>query len=611
MRALAALLLVLCWSGMASAAPPCPDAEAWVQRCAQRSGLPMRVASCPANATLVVVTGSDGSPLTVEVSRRADAFRTVGGVGLSPLGNFPDWKNEPEARRHALDALTSCAKDGLTVERASQVLPPPTLGGGHTWPFALLFASAAALAALLAGQRRRLGRQVGLGVLAVVATVLVRRLFPVLPFFHQNGQAPLWVAFAVQGDAGAYGPGYPEIFHGVAALSARPDRAIGLLQEALAALVPLCLFAIARACSARPGVALLVGLWAALDPMLVRIARTEVYFATIVSLLCLAGAQIAWACSPHVPRRARHLALLAGALFIAQAARVHPLAWVPASVLPAIALLAERRQPLRRSLLVAGAIGVVVALVDGPMMLRALRSDLGGAFLPGAIAVARGRYRLALVVLALVAPLLAAKRTRPLGKPLLVLSFVLAMAGLADVLALDARPSDLAYHHAYLPAVIAAFAALSSLGPAPWSGALLVCLGVAHAVSDRRTLVIPTDAREQAFCLEWRESLPPEAQVTWVARADKRVLELPLVGKGLPRAAPIRDSDPRPPTAGVLRFYYRGSLCTTPEGAPLCRAFEDAHRLRAVQSRTFPGVNVVPWLPLGPDPITVTLFAIE
>ena len=570
------------------------DTRAWVERCAQTSGLPMEPEACP--ASVVIVSTTD---LRIEISTAPTAFLHAGAYGVSPVGDFADWKLEPVSRQRALEAVARC------VEREP---PRHLVAGGDPAPAVLVVPRVAgpwllvsgALLALVACIRR--SRATPVAIVVVLATFLLRRWLLPFAFFHQNGQGPLWVEYAFRGDAGEYGPGYAEIF-GWASHVRRPERGLALLQEALAATIPLSAYGIARSSGATRVTAAILGVALALDPVLLRVAQSESYFSIIAALLFAAGAVLA-----TTDRRHRIVGLLASALLVAQAARIHPLAWVPCALVPLV--LVCRAGRLRARLVRLGVAAFTIALVTIPLVLPAmrvaLRGGLGGSFMPAARALVADRGSSAALVLGVFLVLAVAPRTRRVGSRAFVLALVIVIGALTDVLARDAPVVRAAHGHLLLPAAIAVVACVR----VRWAGVLVGALAAAHIVMERRLLILPTDARELDWALQWREELPPGAEVASLGRIENRLLPLPLLGQGLPSWKRI-DEEGHAHFEQGPRFYYRSSLCSAPEGAPVCARFENAHTLRPMATRRFPSMESLPWEPLPSGEIEVTLFAVE
>lgn len=598
-----ALALILSAGVARPASARCgPEAQEWVRRCATAEAVPMSLGACPAGVAIVELSTA---ALSVELSRAPKGFRRVGAYGLSPIGDFADWKHEPAARRQAFDALAACvARDPPEALLTSEGAPAASSAAIARLPWLLVVA--AVLGALVAFSLRAALRSIGWSAAALLAIVLSRRASTAAAYFHQNGQGPDWIAAALRGDAGEYGPGYPEIFGWIATRARRPDLAVFVAQELLAGTVPVAGFLLVRAAGARRALALAVGALLTLDPVLVRLARSESYFGTIVALLFLAAALLATAFAET--RRAPRLAATLGAsLLMAQAGRIHPLAWVPCATIPLVVLAL----PGRRRAIETGGVALVCAAAAALLVLPTMRAALGGAlgqgFLPGARALFVERLWPFGLALASVVGLALPRATRPFARPVAVVAFTVVIAVATNVVRADAPVIRGSYLHLFAPTVLVGLAVM-----ARWPAAvgLGFATAVVHGALDRSATVLPTDARELAFALEWRETLPTDAEVAALQRVGDRVLTLPLFpGRTAAGVALSREGEAHFTRAN--RFYVRTSLCATPEGAPLCLAFESTHTLRPLSRRTFEARASLPWLPVGPRPIEVVVFTVE
>ncbi len=610
----ALFLVVVLFAGFAHAERCGDEARAWIDRCAETTGVALELESCPAGVAIVRTP-----EVRIEISTSDKAFARAGAYGLSPIGSFPDWKSEPAPRRAAFDAVLRCVSAEAPMALLAPDASAPPSGSNansdassdaspnaRTWSRPWLFVAAvvAALLALIPSMRR--ARPIAIAVVGVAVVFILRRALGPFAFFHQNGQGPVWIEFAFGGDAGEYGPGYPELF-GFAARVHRPDRGVAFFQEALAATVPLSAYAIARAASARRRTAALLFVAFALDPVLTRVAGSESYFSAIGALLFAAAAVLA-----ESDRRSlglhRALGIVAAALLVGQAARIHPLAWVPSALVPLVIFCrpGRVRDRARRTLVAAISIAALVTPLVLPTLRAGLTGRIGGEFLPGVrhLLVERGVWAAIFIVVAGVLAVLPSTRSR--GSRIFVLVVVVAVAALSDMLANDARVVHAAHLHLFAPAAVAGIAYFR----ARWDAVAVGALVAAHFFSERGLLVLPTDAREEAWALEWREQLPRGSEIASVSRAGLRLLLLPLLGEGLPRWQPIDEGGHASFGEGA-HYYYRGSLCVTPEGAPTCARFESEHTLRLVDSRRFPSIASLPWAPMPPGEVEVALFAIE
>jgi hypothetical protein len=621
--ALVGALLIITVSAVARA---CPDrAREWIQKCASAERI--RIVSCPAGAVVVSITLLDRSTLDVELASDATrGFHNVRGIGLSPIGEFADWSSESAAVREGLAALERCVDRDPTLFVASPELTPAPSRRGGPW---LLLASAIAVAATCL-YRRRLSRRgrfdkrsalvdsgalAGLGVLAIG----VRALAVPRAFFHQNGQGPIWVRFAL-GDAEAatgYGPGYAEMFGWLARASLWPDRPIFTAQLLLGALIAPLAYVAVRVAGAPRSLALVAGGFMAVEPLAVRLSASESYF-TACAVLLHAAAVLALVALRERDRKGWPFWgwLAASGLLIAQAVRIHPLCW-PAATLTPLVGLAIRGRLRARALGVAIAyptIFLVVALASGPVLAEVLRGDVAQRWLFASPLPFRVRVEwLALIV---VSTLSAALITRRAGMVVCValaaLTWILARA--TNLLGAATEPYQGAYERLFWPALIAALAGVGARLGARARRAAVIGAALASAafvlMSWRPLTRLSTDAAEAQWAMEWRGRLPEKSRVYHAERAAQRIVALPLyVGSPVePRPiAPFGTLPARQPRVEA-GYYYRSSLCATLEGRPLCAAFEAAHALELVEARRLDSVRSL--MPLPEGSIEVALFRI-
>lgn len=607
-----ALWLVLAPS--ASAAPRCdPAIEAWVARCAATSARRLELMTCHGG---VLVVRDPSARLDVELRARSErSFRAVAGLGLSPVGQFADWSRESPERRAALDALVACAeRDGaLPLERTPSGAAPSSLRPLRP-PWLLLAAlTAFAFARRLHPSRELLGG-LALGLLAGLARAAALGG----SFFHQNGQGPGWIAYALRHDAGlaAYGPGFPELFGAAARLfGGDAERGVWLVQSLLAAAVPPCAWWLARRLGAGPWLGAALGLTCALDPLLGRLAGTESYFATGLSLGMLATAACASA-APRLSTRGFWLPVLASGLLAAQALRVHPSLW-PATLLAPLPLLLGPGSLRRRSKLFGVGLGLfllLAALFAGPAVAEVLRGPLGQKWLPGA----RPRWELLgqnplAYLLAAAVALGALMRSWRGAAVALAGAGVLATARLTDLLS-DPNPAlSAAHQRLFLPAALVVVATAGARLARGRDGAVaagLVAVSLLTLPTRLPLTRLPTDALEAAFVRELRGTLPTGARVAYLERAGTQLALLPLYAG---ERAPLGDGDAGfdlgtlPPPA----YYYRSSLCETASGAPVCAALERSAPLEPVAERTLPALPSMRWNAYASSEVRVGLFRVK
>jgi hypothetical protein len=615
-----------------------PALAAWAARCAAAQGVEVTATGCPHRRAILAVRAPGGRPLEIEVSEGVPgSFARVGALGVSPKGEFPDWKKAPDDARRAFDALAACVErdpslpmgSGAYFTRISErpsiawrlvaaalaavaACALPLRGGRPARATARaaqpqgppVRAAAAALASRSASAASKLAPL----LLLTAATWIFRRALLEEAFFHQNGQGPHWVGFAL-GDRSSYGPGFFEVL-GIAAQRspASPEGVLFRAQSALAALVPAAAWVIARCAGARPLLAWAIAILFAIDPVLGRIARSESYYAIASSLLFFAAAALASAARGLRVRSARFaLGVVASGLFIAQAARIHPVCWAPASLVPLVIVACRGRLARRFATAAAAAagIGVVVLLASGPTLLDTLRGATGERWLPQAQSTLGGKLGSCaavgllpwIAVAALVARRWPAAIVAQRGA---LLTTVLAIGSATNLLGRLPAWITVAYWALYAPVLAAALAGgLAALargrrGSATLAAALAASGVALAALRWGAHTALPTDALEQERVLALRDGLPRGAVVAYLARAGKGVLYLPIYpwrNEGRARLlaiTPGEERNVRLEVNGPDVFYYRSSLCSTAAGRPACDWIERNHALAQVAAAELP-----------------------
>ena len=615
------LVALLGWTSAASARPVCDAGiEAWVSRCAASAERQLELVTCHHG---VVVVRAPAERLDVELRARTDAsFRSAGSIGLSPVGQFADWSRESEARRTMLEALVGCAErdPNLPLALATTATPRPPDGPRAPW---LLIAALATIGLCLWRTRPKFGREAQLALGLAAACALLRWLAAPGSFFHQNGQGPLWVAHALGGEAGlaAYGPGFAELFALPARLIAsEPERGLWLFQSLLAATVPPAAWFIARRLGAKLWLAAALALGCALDPLLARLAATESYFSSILSLCMLATAATS-AAAPRLRGSSFFLPIVGAALLVAQMLRIHPSAWPVALTVPLPLLLAPGSVRRRLTLCAAGGalMVVIAAIASGSAIFDVMHGTLGQKWLPRTAPrweLLSQRPTLYVLGVAVVVGL-SLRSFRGL---------VIALAGVGVVAA--ARLTDLssdpnaavtaAHQRMYLPAVVVLCSVAIARGfraPRAQSAAALALVVLSLLTLPARLPLsrLPTDAREAEFVRTLRVRLELKATVAYLERADSQVSVLPLYAGRTARRAPLRNDDVAFDLGSLPQpaYYFRSSLCATPHGAPVCAAVERGVHLEPVAEATLPAIPSMRWNAYQGDEVKVTLLRVH
>jgi hypothetical protein len=621
---------------VSSAECPAPI-ESWARACAASSGVDVELRACHADGFVVDVDSQDGATvLTIDIVRdRPDAFRHVGGISLTPMGEFADWSRESLARQGALDRVTECVR--RSAPSIESLGPPdraePGKGVGEIpWLLlaliacALLRAAASSRCAGLRGLRRGSFRDGALMAGLSIATFALRWTLVPRAFFHQNGQGPDWIDVAWRGIQSAYGPGYAETYHWIATRSAdAPEEAVFVANACVGAMIPALAYSLARLASSSRLVAGAIAALIAIAPIGARLAQSESYFVPMIWLLFVATLSLADAARFKV-RSLRFAAdVTIATLAIALDARIHPMAWVPAAVTPLVMMTTapDLRTALRRTAAAAAVVGTGVSLLAGPTMWHVVRGSLGHSWMPVAGRAAVDVMSLLWVVAG--AGLLALGwKTNTANRGLVALALLAIVVGIAeaaDLVGQDSPAVRSAYAGLYAPVVVAAVARGAPRWLAPLLSAseareracalAVVTLGVVLSLGSRRaTSTLPTDARELSWVLGWRGSLPQSAIVYGYGHAGRRILYLPFYdGARMPRTVRLEDG---PITLATRDAYYlRTSLCSTDEGREQCEQFERSHHLVPVHQQELPAIASLPSLPFSVSTVEVALYRIE
>jgi len=611
---LACVAAALAWLAPSTAAAQgaCEAAMAeWISGCEGRESVDLSLRACPAGLVVLTAHFDEEATQDYEISRD----------GVAPVGSFPDWSTAPAPVRDTLAALERCVD-------ADDALPVPGVGRR---PLRLPWLLLVGLALIVVLERRTTARspvtyaathgQLITAGLLCLSSWSVRALFAPWTFFHQNGQGPYWVEAAVSdiGGVSRYGPGYAELFAPVTRLAPdNPDLAIFVVMSLAVAALPLFAFLIVHRLAGNAGVGLFVAFAFAVDPMLARLAQSESYFA--VHLVLYFGAAVVLAGIARDSMRSVRfwLGAVAAGLLVAQAVRVHPLGWAAATTLPALVLLGTGclRWRLGRALVAAAVLLAVVIGASGAALVEVATGPFGQQWLPqagfqpeappwGWLLLAIGGLLLAIV----------AKRRGD----------VLVATGLFALTVMTAMRANLLHHASpwldaavmwqFAPVYVGVFAAIASgtLKSPGWNSHAfgLLLLVPALFVTSLGDVALPTDARELRQSIEWRDEVPEHALITWVGRADERILMLPLYSSADVEPFPLTVGSPRALPRTHEALYYRSSLCSTESAASACAALEATFDLEPLHEASLPAVGSLPWFPYETDSVDVGLYRIR
>lgn len=622
-----------------AAAQPCADAVTrWADACGD-AGAVVQARVCDGRVVVVDVR-ERGAVTAVELrAAGAGAFVDVGPLGVSPVGEFPRFEDAPPATRRAFDRVVACvrADPSLPLDAVADGGVPvpdpraPPLGRGPPWRLLL----GLGLAVLVLARRARRMRERGLvarrpvllaaaGLVGLgLATFVGRSLALPRAFFHQNGQGPLWVDHALC-EPSRYGPGYAEVLGFLLDGRADPARSLFATHALLGAAIPSLGWIVARAMGARPPTAWALAALLAVEPVLSRTAQSETYVTPITFCLFAAAAALLLGARGRVrPDGWFGLAVVAAGLLVAQAARVHPVAWLPAATLPALVVAAPgpTRERLRAGLLALVGVGAVAALAAGPALAAVLSGDLGDRWLgfagPGALLAHAAAAWPALVPAALLV-WASADRGRAAVRAGLFVA-VVAVAASPGALGPSVVAVTEALARPFLPVTLGLLASLvASVARTPahdraLGAALLVVGGTVTALVGPALTRLPTDALEQRWLAERLSELPDGATVAHLSRAGRRVLFVPIYRchPGGPRSVPLEAPADALATLAGQRWWYRSSLCSTPEGRPACDALERTVTLEPVAEEVLPARPSLLGLPYDRDRVEVGLYRVR
>jgi hypothetical protein len=589
-------------------------------------------ARCPRDRVILSLLppGGSGQPTFVEAARdRTDALAYRRGVGLLPIGEFSDFRMAPQPVRDAFAAALACVeRDPPPFDEAGSGDGPPRAGTSKApwWMVPWRLLAGLVLTAPLLGRPQRKHRCRSLwrtlAPLLALAAATFGVAYAVAPwtFFHQNGHGAIWIGYAL-GDPSAYGPGFGELYGWLTRLHADasspcwvarrwadPERTVFLLNGALVSLVPPCVWVICRRAGAARSVAWAAAAALAIDPLVLRVAFTESYYAPYLALSFL-GTAIALSARTLSPCSARFaLANTAAALVLAQAARIHPVGWIALAVVP-LAHLGRRgatRRLVRHAAMATLVVGAVIVATSASSLVGVLRGGMGTQYLPewwrscGAETPAAAATAIGGV---LVGGLL------PRGRPQVRLrvataGVVVAAAALgATLLRLDVDWVRGAHARLFAPPCIAIATGIVL----PWTrarhglaarlapAALLLVALLSSLVHARWITELPTDALELRLALGWRARIPCGARVAALERAGIMELQLPVYP---PEGTDERDRWLRldaaqaVPSLGLLgrkeTYYYRSSLCSTAPGRGWCDALERTAVLEPIEQHELP-----------------------
>jgi hypothetical protein len=342
-----------------------------------------------------------------------------------------------------------------------------------------------------------------------------------------------------------------------------------------------------------------------IDPVAVRFSATESYFVPIIVLGLASSTAIAAA----VRQSARSWPLssawlVASALFAMQAARIHPVAWIPLASCPLAALLGGPGVAVSRRL--SWLVVSVAVLAFTPWITSAgALAAVGGDATRYGQGIANRIGRPIVLVLIGLAFVIARARHGPL---VLVGALSLALDLVLRPIYGQSEAWQACFDRLFLAMpVLAVVAAI----PRAWfhgrlrvawaAGMLLLAARVASSLPPATT-----EQLEYRWLRDELSRLDPECRVASVSRAGRRVLYLPWYAMA-PQAdrAPARWFSVANPVAlaesartGRCVVWVHASLCESEDGRPLCESIEAAvvlQELANVELEAVPSAREYPY----------------
>lgn len=597
----------------------------------------MSATLCPPSMLLVRADLGEDGELVVELRRPAQgSLETLDELGLSPVGEYPSWADAPSAMRAAFDDVVDCARERPPPPFATgsprprfapptaasepnvreQVADAPPSGppwlalAGMLGLVVVAFKSAPAL------RRHELVLVVGLAFSSVVVGATIE-----WSFFLQNGHGPEWLRYALTGDEALayYGPGYAELLGAsLRRNAAAPEQALARIYLGLSAAMTVLTFVGARSVGARPSLAAALALAVALEPTCLRLVRSAAYHPPIFALNWAATAALVLGVRRASPRAPVFwIAVLAAGLLVAQSARVHPVGWVGAALLPAVIVFVpgHTRTRVVQAVLATGALAAVVALTSLDEVLGPATSGPGHGVLrmvslPRVVAL--GASAVVALSVAFVWPTSAVRR----GLIVTLLGLGLALAFQLDPMLADLWRYRAGYYSCLAPLLSLGVASLLARFARSRRAQLISAVGVLLVASASAALTGPqrllpaTDALESTLAIGWRERDWGAHKVLTLGNVDGRVVRLPLYVPGGLVARELALDEVETVHVITPTLYYRSSSCSLERGREACAALEARLKLddAPLFERELPARTSQPWVPMDANVVSIGLY---
>lgn len=573
----------------------------WARAASTDLELPLEPRACHGPLVRLRLRPHDAPPIDVEVAAPpGPAFLRAGRLRVNPIVDVPDYSLLPAGQRRGVESLVTWLTEHeesilFTATPTMALGPSPAypLGFRHVGPWLLILA----LALLLVGRGLLpLRRQEVLLLLSCVSVGLgLRWVFGIWGPHHINGQGPLWIRAAIDspGLLSAYGPGYPEVYSAVAALSeGAPDTMLFACNALLSAFAAALIYLLARELDLdNRRAALAAWLWA-LDPISIRFSASEGYFTiivlfTLLTALCTCRGIARLAAG----KRLQGLALLlAASLFAASVVRVHPVSWIPIALAPLLALASNTGEvpPRKRIAFVVGFLLVIVSVVwlCDAHWISARFSNASGLLAPEDEAF---DWRALPFASALVG---FAVWFSPRRWLVAVACLSVAAVLLTSEIYGQSELWRASYQRLFFPSLLLGSAAFLPRRLAEWRSiaavvAVFCFVGVAHhwpGIVRRTTEQMEYETLRSTIARE----VPTGCRLAHLPRVGLRVVEIPDYLSGGRTALRLSDLEELTMAlqTGACLVLIRTSICSSSEGRALCESIEGGAGEREVLERT-------------------------
>lgn len=608
-----------------------PETGRWIAAAAKQSSAQARPLACGGRRIRLRLVPPSCRPIDVEISTdNAGAFARVGDLGVSPIVEIPDYSMLPLCQRDAFEGFLNGLAENEEQATFAAARSPRLDRLDDLGPLLLLLALVLVVLGWPIDRADAATHTRRSAFLLFAVGLVLRGLFGLWAPLHVNGQGPLWVRGAERSLLlDGYGPGYPELF-GIILSPTSPDVSIFMFNAVLSAFIPTAVYLLALDLGMSKPKALGAAILLLVEPVLLRTSATEGYFTPIIALTSASALLLARALKPNDAKNWKRLALLGAAVVLsAQAARIHPVAYVPVALTPLVLLgyaIVGETGSLRRAVVGAfvatSACGALNLLLNGGIFHRFWESlgESGPAFellrhkslsshLPetlislGVVVLCCSITKRRALLLAAWLPIVAMMWTRDAyGQSLLWQScydrlyVVLPTLALASLLPFGASATLNSWKSRMISIGLASLPAL--------------VLSLVVLTTHRSSLTLPTTEQLEYEVLRgWLAPLSGDCRVAYLERSGKRLVDIPdyaSQARGIRLGSP-EDFEALLSSPGCLYFLH-SSICTSIEGRPLCDAIEASTPMTELKIHRLPARPSARHLPYDRDHVAIKLL---